>query len=593
VDRPGLRTFHDAGDAIWDLAFSPDGTRLTAALEDGSVRLWSFPEGVSLRSLRVRGGAAMALVFPRDDLLVTGSESGVIEAWDPTADAPSLGLGVLGGTALALAFDPSAGRLACAGRGGEVLVLDAADRGPAIRIATSAHDVEALAFSADGGLLAWGGRDKAVHVWDTVRREQIATLEVANGFTQDMAFRSGAAPALVTGGWSATLFWDVPELRLSRRLGCPALELALGAEDGLLVTASSECRVWDLTGRGFETLVPHAGRSACEFEPGGRRLATGDEDGVLRVWDVASARLLLERPIAPERIRSLSFQPGGPLLAAGNEAGSVTVLDAHTGELAFELTGHDEISAASVAFGPAGRLLAHTAEAGRVRVVDVRTRALVADVEADRPGGSRGYVESLGVAFPPEGKLFATTGRGLDRLRLWTLAGALRADVLIEGAPWTPAFSGDGRLVAVTTWSGAVQVLDASSGGTVMRLQEHQAVAWDVAFDPDDPGTLATSSDDGTVKLWDLAAGRRLATLRDHGEFECFAVSLGSGGLLASASRGGVVLRDLSYFQHHVAANLAYQRELRRREPGLAVDDDGLDAWAAGIASRDWPRYDW
>jgi len=290
-------------------------------------------------------------------------------------------------------------------------------------------------------------------------------------------------------------------------------------------------------------------------------------------------------------VRSLSFQPGGELLAAGNEAGWVSALDTATGDVAFRLEGHNEITAASVAFGPDGRLLAHTLGGGRVRVVDVSTRSVIAEVEADLPLPNQS-VEALGVAFHPDGQHFVTTGRSEHHLRVWSLCGELQHEVFVH-SPWTPAFSADGSLLAVSSWLPGVHLVDTRSWEVVGELLDHRAVVWDVQFAPGDPTTLATCSDDGTLKLWDVPTRQRLATLRDHGEWETFAVSLGPDGLLASAGRDGVLLRDLRYFDHHVAANLPYQLETFGAELGGAFDRAGVDAWAAEVNRREWPRYEW
>jgi len=47
------------------------------------------------------------------------------------------------------------------------------------------------------------------------------------------------------------------------------------------------------------------------------------------------------------------------------------------------------------------------------------------------------------------------------------------------------------------------------------KMQEHTSQVWTVAFSPEGK-TLASGSDDGTVKLWDVRTGNCVTTLQGH-----------------------------------------------------------------------------
>ena len=51
---------------------------------------------------------------------------------------------------------------------------------------------------------------------------------------------------------------------------------------------------------------------------------------------------------------------------------------------------------------------------------------------------------------------------------------------------------------------------------------------YSVAFSPDGR-TLATGSDDKTARLWEVASGKEIATLRGH-EFRVYFVAFSPGG---------------------------------------------------------------
>ena len=70
------------------------------------------------------------------------------------------------------------------------------------------------------------------------------------------------------------------------------------------------------------------------------------------------------------------------------------------------------------------------------------------------------------------------------------------------------AFDPTGMLMAAASDQGPVRLWDVATGREVARLDGHDKNSLDVAFHPDG-GLLATSGADGTVRLWDVATRAR------------------------------------------------------------------------------------
>ena len=70
----------------------------------------------------------------------------------------------------------------------------------------------------------------------------------------------------------------------------------------------------------LEVLEGHQANVRCvEGSPDGRALASGDEDGVVRLWDLKSAAARVLKPIHRGAVRHLSFSPDGRSLASTAE----------------------------------------------------------------------------------------------------------------------------------------------------------------------------------------------------------------------------------------------------------------------------------
>ena len=97
------------------------------------------------------------------------------------------------------------------------------------------------------------------------------------------------------------------------------------------------------------------------------------------------------------------------------------------------------------------------------------------------------------------------------------------------GSSFRPGYSPDGSKIVTTSQDGTIRVWDASTGKVVKTLVGHGPGLLgtdgviDAAFNPDLPGQpgsggtlLATAGLDGTVKVWDLATGKVQQTLTGH-----------------------------------------------------------------------------
>ncbi len=202
--------------------------------------------------------------------------------------------------------------------------------------------------------------------------------------------------------------------------------------------------------------------------------ATGDQRGVVRIWDAATGkeRLLLQ-PRAGQ-VYSIAFSPDGKKLASIG-------------------TGKDSQSAP-------------------VCVWDIATGKRLWTFRQP----SWGY----DVAFSPDDRRLAVAGRD-NTVHFWDLQSG--QDVLQlkghQGLLWSLAFSADGKMLATGSDDKTIRLWDAVSGKELRRLIATKRSAPYVAFSPDSK-VVAGGSNDGSVHLWDTATGRERLTIPGHDKWQ-------------------------------------------------------------------------
>lgn len=268
------------------------------------------------------------------------------------------------------------------------------------------------------------------------------------------------------------------------------------------------------------------------WSPDGRQLASGSDDGSVRMWDPASGEVVRELIGLRGRVLSVVWSPDGRQLAIASGEGTTQLWDAISGERVLELTGSDGDS--SVAWSPDGLWLATGGADGRMRVWDTTSGERVRELT-----GSDSKIWS--VAWSPNGLLLAT-GSADGCVRLWDTATGEKVRELTRsgGAAWSVAWSPDGLQLAASSNDECVCVWDAANGESVRELTVSGGDIWSVAWSPDGQ-RLATGSADGNVHLWDTASGEKVRELTGSGGDIWSVAWSPDGRLLATGSDDGSV----------------------------------------------------
>jgi WD40 repeat protein/predicted Ser/Thr protein kinase len=352
-------------------------------------------------------------------------------------------------------------------------------------------------------------------------------------------------------GWPKLSRVELEPEPVAIKPGEPLSDMALVVGPAALAGARS----WTI-----ETVAQRGPVNTLAYSPDGSRLATGGEDGTIRIWDPATGKLVRAILGASAHILSLCWSPDGSMLAIEVcFSHKAMIVEVETGRLLrcdlrdFYTIGHDR---AGLRWSPDERRIAYH------RSDDVVITTLP-------PGLHEVLLRGVGhslqkVAWSPDGATVATLSRN-GGLIIWDAAsGTQRKKLTAQDMDRDAAWSPDGTMLAVggekatvwdaktwqvrhsfpgagppTAWSpdsrtvafnrdGQIEARDIATGN--VRWTFHVNSAAEFAFSPDGKTVAAGRGDCPDLLFLDAATGQQRSMIPGHPIFggPSFDVAMGA-----------------------------------------------------------------
>jgi WD40 repeat protein len=577
-------------------SLSKDGSRL-AVSDGGAARIWDLATGASLTTTVSRPSGNFGVAYsPDGNLLAVAGMDGTVRLWDPRSAKMIRELTGHGRPVTGVAFSPDGASLASVGQDGMLRLWDA--KSGDAKFVKPVGKSQDIVFSPDGKtILGWSPED-LVRMFDSGTGQPLPLPPDANRFVARAARFVGDGKHLAMVSELEPLAIYVIDVASGKVKGhIRETEFFSGifafSPDGTKLVAGlgnrfgksekeiqHKVKLYELNAQfgvtKSQVLVDQAHLVVqIDFSPDGSYVGAGSiisrhvsttkkESGELRVWDAKKGSQVSQiRENAT--LTGFAFARDNALATCGYGAGA-KVWDRRTGVDGSVLLAEHKEEITAVAVSPDSSLVASASMDGSVKLWDAATGL------SRQTFVGQGQI-AANLAFHPDGKSLLAIRT--DGIRIWNVESGKETHVISGVVEVMPpmssgfvcvAFSKDGKTVAISGMDRTdrkIKLLDATEWKLRTTTKAHPSAIRALAFDPDDSAMLASSCDDGTIRLWDAFSG---AEKKSFGEPET------KPGILRFAGKDRVTVHHLETTRHELREWTIANGESSGRLPLVAFE---------------------
>lgn len=497
-------SFSDHTGSIFGLTLSKDGSTIITASLDTTVRIWNAQNGKPIKVLPHPKGINTLALSKNRQLILTTSYDGIARIWNPNTYKLMQSFHGHKNVINSAVFDSSETRILTSGNDRTARLWDI-DSGEEIQRYPSENErvkpkrslKRAYFINQEKNILAQE-RNGRQYVWNT---ETNKPLRGFGSSTRRIYYDKNTNRAITISGLDELQYWDLESfsevLNIKRHeLDIGAVEfsgtgheLATGSDDGTI-------RVWNMnTTTPFMPLVGHSSSAnSAIFSSDGSKILTSSFDGTVRLWDAQTASVLHVLVVDNMPITGTAFNREENNIFTFSSSGKAAIWNAISGKEEQVLTDHT------------GSIV------GREFLSNDKTIFISFDKKIrswDAVSGDPTHLYSghsgriLSMKFHPDGKHFFS-GAQNGTINKWRIGNKMPVSSF-EGHDTGIthlAFNHDGKILLSTSEGGSVRFWDTSDGEEIYSpLYLGQFVSHALFVPSENRIVIATY--DGTLRLFD------------------------------------------------------------------------------------------
>ncbi len=553
-------TMKHYGGKINDLDFSPDGEILVYSSSNGTVRLWNLRKNdyfdISDNITRPR----IIKFSPSGQLLAIVSSDHTIHLWDKNIRSVIKVLKKHKDTISNIAFSPDGKTLISGSHDQTIRVWDI-QTGNNLKTIDCQKLVRDISLSPDGKIIASALRDDerwaiVFALWDTAEGKIVKIID-EHLLNYERSSRISFSPDGKKIAFNAKAnnirVFDANNFHLVETLtGTPIdIEEILFFSDSRIIVTNTfgfGIRFWNANGyldsiNKFYTDKHYEG---FESSRDGKTIAFRDWNGVIKILDNPTKKIILTLGSEHTYFAKLSLSPNGKKLIAAAADGSLNLWNIRKPKKLKTINAIDNqpVRITDVKFSHNGKLFAASYDDNIIRIWDNNNYKLISTLI-----GHEGRINCI--TFSPDGKLLAS-GSDDKTVRLWDIDTNRQLALFDKHTDdiYSIDISRNGKILASGDRSGDIYLWSLETKELLANINSDVSSVHSLAFSPTSDILASghyTENSKNNLFLWNTKTGKRIAHL--DGQRNIFNLTFTSDGKRLFSSSREIFERDISNLQ--------------------------------------------
>lgn len=290
---------------INSVCVSPNGQEILSSGDDGTIRLWDINAKTQTKTIigdKNNKGAIWPVTevafSPDGKTFISAQRNSYPKLWDTTTAKMIKRVGQKAAGVYSLAISPN-GILIATGSYGTITIFDSnTNKELPIQAAKNAAIIS-VKFSPDNKTLIAVSENQEITLWDASNGYKVQIFDIHN-YIKDVEFATAAAftpdgKTLISSGFNKEPYQGIIKI--------------WNVNDGTLI----------------RTIIDGQSADCLAISHDGSKFAIGNFDHSVKIWDVASGKLLKQFIGNKSYVQSIAFFPDDEILVSGSNGGTINL----------------------------------------------------------------------------------------------------------------------------------------------------------------------------------------------------------------------------------------------------------------------------
>ena len=518
---------------IRSVAFNPFNPQFLASLgSDNSICIWDLSVCKNIHSLKVLNDNIVSIAYsPNGINIISGSSGSTIRIWDVNEKEAEISIKGHSDIVQCITFFPRGKSFISTSSDRSIKIWNSQEHYEDSNALTSPTEIFSFALSKDMKILASVGRSRNVWIYDFPSGAIKKELQGHHDYILYTCFNCNDAYLASSSFDNSIIVWDTKTWSKHRqyfKTNTVTNAIAFSPDSKILAGGCDDMTItlWDFdTANVCGMLVGHTSAiNSVQYSPNGLYLLSASDDFSVRLWNTNDNTQELKF-IHGDSCEFGIFISNGKRIATSSGDQTVKVWNIHSGKEEYSFNMHlgtvRGLSASSD-----GEYLASISDDRTIKVWNLSTFKEEMTLNLNKDAGRSVY-------FAGDDSYLVNNCK--FSIQLWSIKEKLRERKLLSHTKSLREVIFIGEMIATSSEDKTIKFWDLKTMELKSTMKGHTATVHSIAASPDRQ-LLASSSTDKTIRIWNIANGTTVGILKGHADRVTKVAFSPCGNILGSSS---------------------------------------------------------